>query len=50
MASNVELLTHAYKVIKAKKRQQTRQVKAVVFDEDARRCAHGPIFIIVQAA
>jgi len=50
MASNVELLTHAHKVVKAKKRQKSGQIKTVVFDEDARRCAHGSIFIIVQDA
>jgi Nucleolar protein 12 (25kDa) len=40
MASNIQLLTHAHKIVKAKKRQKREQVKAVVFDEDARRCAH----------
>ena len=50
MASNVALLTHAHKVIKAKKRQKLGQVKAVVFDEDARRCAHSSVFIILQDA
>jgi ribosomal RNA-processing protein 17 len=39
MASNIQLLTHAHKIVKAKKRQKREQVKAVVFDEDARRCA-----------
>ncbi len=40
MASNVELLTQSHKVVKAKKQQKLRQAKAVVFDEDARRCAY----------
>jgi hypothetical protein len=39
MASNVDLLTHAHKVVKSKKRQKFGQIKAVVFDEDARRYA-----------
>jgi hypothetical protein len=38
MTSNVELLTHAHQVVKAKKRRKLGQVKTVVFDEDARRC------------
>lgn len=40
MASNVELLTHSYKVVKAKKRTKLGKASAVVFDEDARRCVH----------
>ena len=42
MASNVELLTQSHKVVKAKKRQKLGQASAVVFDEDARRCAYSP--------
>jgi ribosomal RNA-processing protein 17 len=37
MASNVDLLTQSYKVVKAKKRTKLGQANAVVFDEDARR-------------
>ncbi|KAI0256162.1 nucleolar protein 12-domain-containing protein [Lactifluus subvellereus] len=37
MASNDQLLTHSHKVVRAKKRQKQEQVKAVVFDDDARR-------------
>jgi hypothetical protein len=40
MASNVDLLTQSYKVVKAKKRTKLGQANAVVFDEDARRCVH----------
>ena len=39
MASNVALLTQSHKVVKSKKRQKLGQASAVVFDEDARRCA-----------
>jgi hypothetical protein len=38
--SNVDLLTQSYKVVRAKKRTKLGQAHAVVFDEDARRCAH----------
>jgi hypothetical protein len=48
MTSNVELLTHAHQVVRAKKRQKLGQIKTVVFDEDARRCAHSSISIILQ--
>jgi ribosomal RNA-processing protein 17 len=40
MASNVDLLTQSYRVVKAKKRTKLGQANAVVFDEDARRCVH----------
>jgi hypothetical protein len=42
MASNVALLTQSHKAVKAKKRQKLGQASAVVFDEDARRCAYSP--------
>jgi hypothetical protein len=45
MASNVELLTQSHKAVKAKKRQK---VNAVVFDEDARRCAYSHFSLICQ--
>ena len=50
MTSNVELLTHAHQVVKAKKRQKLGQIKTVVFNEDARRCAHSSISIVLQDA
>ncbi|KAI0283578.1 nucleolar protein 12-domain-containing protein [Russula aff. rugulosa BPL654] len=37
MASNVDLLTQSYKVVKAKKRTKLGKANPVVFDEDARR-------------
>jgi ribosomal RNA-processing protein 17 len=40
MASNVDLLTQSYKVVKAKKRTKLGKANPVVFDEDARRCVH----------
>jgi hypothetical protein len=40
MASNIQLLTHSHKVVKEKKRHKREQVKPLVFDEDARRCAY----------
>jgi hypothetical protein len=46
MASNVELLTHSHNVIRAKKRQKLGQVKTVVFDDDARRCARYSIMTL----
>jgi ribosomal RNA-processing protein 17 len=39
MTSNIQSLTQSHKVIRAKKKQKREQVPAVVFDEDARRCA-----------
>jgi hypothetical protein len=42
MASNVALLTQSHTVVKAKKRQKLGRASAVVFDEDARRCAYSP--------
>jgi hypothetical protein len=37
MALNIDILTHSHKVIASKNREKKKQIKEVLFDEDARR-------------